>query len=155
MPQCVINICLSPWVIFLVALTMTIACGMHDTIWIVAGLTATYHAKNEYCLLSDMCQGYRVFASIISQLEDWCLLNPWWLSIFMLSLVSCHSHSHIQQIHEINRSVQATFTSWVFFPFVIKYYFPSPYYLAIPKSWCKSDHRLRLQCPLVYALLLN
>lgn len=34
------------------------------------GLTATYHAKNEYCLLSDMCQGYRVFTSIISQLED-------------------------------------------------------------------------------------
>ncbi|KAI4303317.1 hypothetical protein MLD38_038963 [Melastoma candidum] len=34
------------------------------------GLTATYHAKNEYCLLSDMCQGYRVFASVISQLED-------------------------------------------------------------------------------------
>ncbi|KAK4364619.1 hypothetical protein RND71_015977 [Anisodus tanguticus] len=34
------------------------------------GLMATYHAKNEYCLLSDMCQGYRVFASVISQLED-------------------------------------------------------------------------------------
>ncbi|KAL9248978.1 Acetylornithine deacetylase-like protein [Drosera capensis] len=34
------------------------------------GLTATYHAKNEYCLLSDMCQGYLVFASIISQLEE-------------------------------------------------------------------------------------
>lgn len=34
------------------------------------GLMATYHAKNEYCLLSDMCQGYRVFTSIISQLED-------------------------------------------------------------------------------------
>ncbi|EEF42427.1 acetylornithine deacetylase [Ricinus communis] len=34
------------------------------------GLMATYHAKNEYCLLSDMCQGYRVFVSIISQLED-------------------------------------------------------------------------------------
>ncbi|XP_022852934.1 acetylornithine deacetylase isoform X2 [Olea europaea var. sylvestris] len=34
------------------------------------GLMATYHAKNEYCLLSDMCQGYGVFASIISQLED-------------------------------------------------------------------------------------
>ncbi|XP_049415753.1 acetylornithine deacetylase-like [Solanum stenotomum] len=34
------------------------------------GLMATYHAKNEYCLLSDMCQGYRVFASIIAQLED-------------------------------------------------------------------------------------
>ncbi|KAK4368722.1 hypothetical protein RND71_012514 [Anisodus tanguticus] len=33
------------------------------------GLMATYHAKNEYCLLSDMCQGYRVFASVISQLE--------------------------------------------------------------------------------------
>lgn len=36
-----------------------------------AGLMATYHAKNEYCLFSDMCQGYRVFASIISQLEGW------------------------------------------------------------------------------------
>ncbi|GAB4834730.1 hypothetical protein Ancab_032993 [Ancistrocladus abbreviatus] len=34
------------------------------------GLMATYHAKNEYCLLSDMSQGYRVFSSIISQLED-------------------------------------------------------------------------------------
>ncbi|KAL2545243.1 Acetylornithine deacetylase [Forsythia ovata] len=34
------------------------------------GLMATYHAKNEYCLVSDMCQGYGVFASIISQLED-------------------------------------------------------------------------------------
>ncbi|KAI3997896.1 hypothetical protein MKX01_036798 [Papaver californicum] len=34
------------------------------------GLLATYHAKNEYCLLSDMCQGYEVFVSIISQLED-------------------------------------------------------------------------------------
>nr|GMD74762.1 acetylornithine deacetylase [Ipomoea batatas]GMD81148.1 acetylornithine deacetylase [Ipomoea batatas] len=34
------------------------------------GLMATYHAKNEYCLLTDMCQGYGVFASIISQLED-------------------------------------------------------------------------------------
>lgn len=34
------------------------------------GLLATYHAKNEYCLLSDMCEGYRVFTSIISQLED-------------------------------------------------------------------------------------
>ncbi|KAJ7952678.1 acetylornithine deacetylase [Quillaja saponaria] len=34
------------------------------------GLMSTYHAKNEYCLLADMCQGYRVFVSIISQLED-------------------------------------------------------------------------------------
>ncbi|GLU05423.1 hypothetical protein SLE2022_225250 [Rubroshorea leprosula] len=34
------------------------------------GIMATYHAKNEYCLLSDMCQGYDVFVSIISQLED-------------------------------------------------------------------------------------
>ncbi|PSR93532.1 Acetylornithine deacetylase [Actinidia chinensis var. chinensis] len=34
------------------------------------GLMATYHAKNEYCLLSDMCQGYQVFASIICQLQD-------------------------------------------------------------------------------------
>ncbi|GKU95743.1 hypothetical protein SLEP1_g9066 [Rubroshorea leprosula] len=34
------------------------------------GIMATYHAKNEYCLLSDMCQGYDVFISIISQLED-------------------------------------------------------------------------------------
>ncbi|KNA16429.1 hypothetical protein SOVF_089010 [Spinacia oleracea] len=34
------------------------------------GLMATYHAKNEYCLLSDMCQGYQVFASVIAQLED-------------------------------------------------------------------------------------
>ncbi|XP_061951830.1 acetylornithine deacetylase-like [Populus nigra] len=34
------------------------------------GLMATYHAKNEYCLLSDMCQGYQIFTSIISQLEN-------------------------------------------------------------------------------------
>ncbi|KMT11668.1 hypothetical protein BVRB_5g106060 [Beta vulgaris subsp. vulgaris] len=34
------------------------------------GLMATYHARNEYCLLSDMCQGYQIFASIIAQLED-------------------------------------------------------------------------------------
>ncbi|KAI7743991.1 hypothetical protein M8C21_001758, partial [Ambrosia artemisiifolia] len=34
------------------------------------GLMATYHAKNEYCLLSDMCQGYQVFARIIAQLEE-------------------------------------------------------------------------------------
>ncbi|PKI57136.1 hypothetical protein CRG98_022426 [Punica granatum] len=34
------------------------------------GLMATYHAKNEYCLLSDMCQGYKVFVNIIAQLED-------------------------------------------------------------------------------------
>ncbi|KAL6178555.1 hypothetical protein ACLB2K_050073 [Fragaria x ananassa] len=34
------------------------------------GLMSTYHAKNEYCLFSDMAQGYRVFASVISQLED-------------------------------------------------------------------------------------
>ncbi|KAF6151313.1 hypothetical protein GIB67_040586 [Kingdonia uniflora] len=33
------------------------------------GLMATYHAKNEYCLLTDMCQGFQVFVSIISQLE--------------------------------------------------------------------------------------
>ncbi|MQL88898.1 hypothetical protein Taro_021462 [Colocasia esculenta] len=34
------------------------------------GLMATYHAKNEYCLFSDMSQGFRVFVSIISQLEE-------------------------------------------------------------------------------------
>ncbi|KAK9120733.1 hypothetical protein Syun_018350 [Stephania yunnanensis] len=34
------------------------------------GLMATYHAKNEYCLFSDMCQGFQVFVSIISQLEN-------------------------------------------------------------------------------------
>ncbi|KAI7729429.1 hypothetical protein M8C21_010267 [Ambrosia artemisiifolia] len=34
------------------------------------GLMDTYHADNEYCLLSDMGQGYQVFASIIAQLED-------------------------------------------------------------------------------------
>lgn len=36
-----------------------------------SGLMKVYHARNEYCLLSDMCQGYRIFVSIISQLEDW------------------------------------------------------------------------------------
>ncbi|AEE83955.1 Acetylornithine deacetylase [Arabidopsis thaliana] len=34
------------------------------------GLMATYHAKNEYCLLTDMCQGFDVFIRIISQLEQ-------------------------------------------------------------------------------------
>ncbi|RDY12361.1 Acetylornithine deacetylase [Mucuna pruriens] len=34
------------------------------------GLMATYHAENEYCLFTDMSQGYQVFARIISQLED-------------------------------------------------------------------------------------
>ncbi|XP_020217011.1 acetylornithine deacetylase [Cajanus cajan] len=34
------------------------------------GLMVTYHAKNEYCLFTDMSQGYGVFARIISQLED-------------------------------------------------------------------------------------
>ncbi|KAJ6820847.1 putative acetylornithine deacetylase [Iris pallida] len=34
------------------------------------GIMATYHAKNEYCLFSDMCQGFQVFVSIISQLEE-------------------------------------------------------------------------------------
>lgn len=33
------------------------------------GLSEVYHANNEYCLLSDMAIGYKVFASIISQLE--------------------------------------------------------------------------------------
>jgi acetylornithine deacetylase len=35
-----------------------------------AGLLKTYHAKNEYCLFSDMAQGFQVFVSIISQLEE-------------------------------------------------------------------------------------
>ncbi|KAJ3680660.1 hypothetical protein LUZ60_016938 [Juncus effusus] len=34
------------------------------------GIMNTYHAKNEYCLFSDMAQGYQVFVSIISQLEE-------------------------------------------------------------------------------------
>ncbi|KAL0553035.1 hypothetical protein IC582_006920 [Cucumis melo] len=34
------------------------------------GLLDTYHAQNEYCLLSDMGNGYKIFASIISQLEE-------------------------------------------------------------------------------------
>ncbi|KAM0935426.1 putative acetylornithine deacetylase [Dioscorea sansibarensis] len=34
------------------------------------GVMATYHARNEYCLFSDMCQGFQVFVSIISQLEE-------------------------------------------------------------------------------------
>ncbi|PKA60079.1 IAA-amino acid hydrolase ILR1-like 1 [Apostasia shenzhenica] len=34
------------------------------------GIMATYHAKNEYCIFSDMCQGFEVFVSIISQLEE-------------------------------------------------------------------------------------
>jgi len=36
------------------------------------GLTAVYHADNEYCLFTDMSQGYRVFSRIIDLLEeDW------------------------------------------------------------------------------------
>ncbi|XLR53556.1 hypothetical protein HN51_021817 [Arachis hypogaea] len=34
------------------------------------GLMDTYHAQNEYCLFTDMSQGYRIFASIIAQLEE-------------------------------------------------------------------------------------
>ncbi|CAI8589044.1 unnamed protein product [Vicia faba] len=34
------------------------------------GLTETYHANNEYCLFTDMSQGYQVLGSIITQLED-------------------------------------------------------------------------------------
>ncbi|XP_038888364.1 acetylornithine deacetylase-like [Benincasa hispida] len=34
------------------------------------GLSDTYHADNEYCNFSDMANGYKVFASIISQLEE-------------------------------------------------------------------------------------
>uniref|UniRef100_A0A1J3GDG8 Acetylornithine deacetylase n=1 Tax=Noccaea caerulescens TaxID=107243 RepID=A0A1J3GDG8_NOCCA len=34
------------------------------------GLMDTYHAKNEYCLLTDVCQGFDVFVRIISQLEQ-------------------------------------------------------------------------------------
>ncbi|XP_068305314.1 acetylornithine deacetylase-like [Pyrus communis] len=34
------------------------------------GLMATYHARNEYCLFTDMSQGYQVFISVIAQLED-------------------------------------------------------------------------------------
>ncbi|XP_072988179.1 acetylornithine deacetylase [Typha latifolia] len=34
------------------------------------GIMDTYHAKNEHCLFSDMSQGFQVFVSIISQLEE-------------------------------------------------------------------------------------
>ncbi|EFJ21664.1 hypothetical protein SELMODRAFT_106336 [Selaginella moellendorffii] len=34
------------------------------------GLMSTYHARNEYCLLSDMRQGFQVMANIISRLEE-------------------------------------------------------------------------------------
>lgn len=34
------------------------------------GIMDTYHAKNEYCLFSDMSQGFQVFVNIISQLEE-------------------------------------------------------------------------------------
>lgn len=34
------------------------------------GLTAVYHAENEYCLYSDMANGFKIFASVISQLEE-------------------------------------------------------------------------------------
>ncbi|KAJ7555592.1 hypothetical protein O6H91_05G046000 [Diphasiastrum complanatum] len=34
------------------------------------GVMATYHAKNEYCLLSDFKQGFEVLTSIITQLNE-------------------------------------------------------------------------------------
>ncbi|KAK9120731.1 hypothetical protein Syun_018348 [Stephania yunnanensis] len=42
----------------------------YDVQLIGYGLMDTYHANNEYCLLSDMSQGFEVFASIISRLEN-------------------------------------------------------------------------------------
>ncbi|KAF8088348.1 hypothetical protein N665_0545s0016 [Sinapis alba] len=51
-----------------------LSCGCEDEGFDVQtsgyGLMATYHAKNEYCLLTDMCQGFDVFVRIISQLEQ-------------------------------------------------------------------------------------
>ncbi|XP_038887566.1 acetylornithine deacetylase-like [Benincasa hispida] len=44
----------------------------YDVQTIGYGLTDTYHADNEYCNFSDMANGYKVFASIISQLEEVC-----------------------------------------------------------------------------------
>lgn len=32
------------------------------------GLTSTYHANNEYCLLSDMEKGFRILAHTIANL---------------------------------------------------------------------------------------
>ncbi|KAD4385071.1 hypothetical protein E3N88_25239 [Mikania micrantha] len=36
----------------------------------ITGLMDTYHANDEYCLLSDMGQGYQVFTGIIALLEE-------------------------------------------------------------------------------------
>jgi acetylornithine deacetylase/succinyl-diaminopimelate desuccinylase-like protein len=36
----------------------------------LAGLMKTYHAQNEYCLLSDFQQGFQVMTSIIAQLDE-------------------------------------------------------------------------------------
>uniref|UniRef100_A0A1S3CQ45 Peptidase M20 dimerisation domain-containing protein n=1 Tax=Cucumis melo TaxID=3656 RepID=A0A1S3CQ45_CUCME len=42
----------------------------YDVQTIGYGLTDTYHADNEYCYYSHMANGYKVFASIISQFEE-------------------------------------------------------------------------------------
>jgi len=33
------------------------------------GLMKTYHADNEFCLLSDMANGFRILRGVIAQLE--------------------------------------------------------------------------------------
>ena len=33
------------------------------------GLMSTYHADNEYCLLSDMAKGFDILRHVISELE--------------------------------------------------------------------------------------
>ena len=33
------------------------------------GLMSTYHADNEYCLLSDMKEGFRILLGVISHIE--------------------------------------------------------------------------------------
>ncbi|XP_024377882.1 acetylornithine deacetylase [Physcomitrium patens] len=42
----------------------------YDVQTIGYGLMKTYHAQNEYCLLSDMQQGFAVLTNMISQLEE-------------------------------------------------------------------------------------
>jgi len=34
------------------------------------GLLSTYHADNEYCLLSDMEKGFQVLVGVVAHLED-------------------------------------------------------------------------------------
>lgn len=46
-----------------------------------AGLMSTYHARNEYCLLSDLKKGFKVLTNVIALLEEWVA----WHSVAILN----------------------------------------------------------------------